>query len=129
MARLLEFPMPTMAVFNGTAIANGLFWGLCHDQRIMNDKVGFLCLSELKLGVAIPKPYIKVTAAKLNPSVCLKYFYAIDASPKEAVKDGVIDDTYSSGADLQTKISAFVKRYAPLSTSRAAIKMNKYQQF
>ena len=36
MARLLAFPMPTLAVFNGTAWAGGLIFGLCHDARIMN---------------------------------------------------------------------------------------------
>ena len=47
MARLLEFPMPTMCIFNGTAWAGGLIWGLCHDTRIMNANVGNVCLSEL----------------------------------------------------------------------------------
>ena len=36
MAHLLEFSMPTMCVFNGTAIAGGYIFGLCHDYRIMH---------------------------------------------------------------------------------------------
>ena len=37
MARLLQFSMPTMCVFNGTAMAGGYIWGLCHDFAIMNE--------------------------------------------------------------------------------------------
>ena len=36
LARLLEFPMPTVCIFNGDAYAGGLIWGLCHDFRIGN---------------------------------------------------------------------------------------------
>ena len=35
-ARLLSFSMPTMCVFNGTAIAGGYIFGVSHDFRIMN---------------------------------------------------------------------------------------------
>merc|ERR1711957_1088012 len=77
MARLLEFPIPTLCVFNGTSWAGGLIWGLCHDYRIMNEKSGSLCLSELKLGLALPLPYMLVSRAKLSPVVCTKYSYAI----------------------------------------------------
>ena len=67
MARLLEFAMPTMCVFNGSAIAGGYIFGLCHDYRIMHETVGSgICLSELKLGLALPYPYMKVCAAKLD---------------------------------------------------------------
>lgn len=91
MARLLEFPMPTLAIFNGTAWAGGLIWGLCHDSRIMNANAGTLCLSELNLGLALELPYTKVCAAKLRPSIALKYQYAIIVKQTEGLKDGVID--------------------------------------
>lgn len=76
MARLLEFPMPTMCIFNGTAFAGGLIWGLCHDNRIMNAKVGSLCLSEMKLGLPLPPPYMLVSRAKMSPVACTKYSFA-----------------------------------------------------
>jgi len=129
MARVLEFSMPTLAIFNGNAIAGGLIWGLCHDSRIMNEKVGFMCLSELKLGIALPPPYMLVCRAKMTPVVCSKYSYAINADQKEGLKDGVIDDTYSSIEDLQKKIGAFTKRFAAMGAVRGAIKTNKQNQF
>mmetsp|Transcript_15761 Transcript_15761/g.18756 ORF Transcript_15761/g.18756 Transcript_15761/m.18756 type:complete len:190 (+) Transcript_15761:61-630(+) len=108
MARVLEFPMPTLAIFNGNAIAGGLIWGLCHDMRIMNEKVGGLCLSELKLGLPLPLPYLLACRAKMSPTVCTKWSYAVTCDQREAIKDGVIDDTYVNYEDLQTKIGAFV---------------------
>ena len=77
MARLLSFSMPTMCVLNGTAIAGGYIFGLCHDFRIMNETVGEICLSELKITLGLPAAYMKVTSAKLTPRVCNKIVYAI----------------------------------------------------
>ena len=69
MARLLEFPMPSMCCFNGTAIAGGYFLGLCHDFRTMHETVGLgVCLTEIKLGLALPYAYGKVLAAKVAPN-------------------------------------------------------------
>ena len=59
MARVLSFSMPTMCVFNGTAIAGGYLFGLCHDFRIMKDSAD-ICLSELKLTLALPPAYMKL---------------------------------------------------------------------
>lgn len=36
MDRLICFPLPTLCVFNGNAMAAGYFIGVCHDMRIMN---------------------------------------------------------------------------------------------
>lgn len=76
MARLLEFPMPTLCVFNGTAWAGGLIWGLCHDYRIMNENIGSLSLSELNVGLPMMHPFAKVTQAKISPSVLTRWTYA-----------------------------------------------------
>ena len=77
MARLLEFPMPTMCVFNGNAIAGGYLLGLCHDFRIMHSAIGSICLSELKIGLSLAPAYMKVCSAKLSSQVCSKVVYAI----------------------------------------------------
>ena len=77
LARLLEFPMPTMCVFNGNAIAGGYILGLVHDFRIMHESNGIICLSELKLGMSLPPAYMKVCAAKMSARVCNKLVYGI----------------------------------------------------
>ena len=55
MARLLTFPMATMAVVNGHTYAGGLFLALGHDFRTMRSDYGFMCLSEINLDFPIPE--------------------------------------------------------------------------
>jgi len=129
MARLLQFSMPSICVFNGNAIAGGFILGLCHDSRIMHESTGAICLSELKLGLPLPLPYMLVCRSKLSPVVMTKVAYAVDVKQKEALSDGLIDDTYATKEQLQTKLAAFVKRFAPMGVHRDAIKTNKTNQF
>ena len=100
MARLISFSMPTMCVFNGNAIAGGYILGLCHDFRIMHETNGFICLSEAKLGLALPYPYLKVCAAKLDAMACNKLAFAIDVKQQEALQDKLIDSTYAGPEQL-----------------------------
>ena len=124
-ARLLSFPMPTIAVFNGNAIAGGYLLGMCHDYRLMNAKVGTICLSELKFGMALIEPYMHITMAKLAPMVATKIVMGITYRQEEALKDALIDDTYSDAEQLQHKLAAFVRRYAGLGAKRMALQVNK----
>ena len=101
MARLVTFPMPTMCVLNGTAIAGGYWLSLCHDFRVMNANVGTICLSELKIGLTIPFPYTRMLAAKLDPKIVSKMSYSIDYMPEEALKDRLIDSIYTNVADCE----------------------------
>jgi len=112
LARLMEFPLPTMCVFNGTAMAGGCILGLAHDFRVMHESTGVICLSELKLGLALPPPYMGIVAAKLSPIVTNKITFGITVSQQEALKDQIIDETYGSVEQLQGQLATFAKRYA-----------------
>jgi len=46
--------MVTVALINGHAYASGLFFALCHDYRLMKEDYGFLCVSEINLGMTLP---------------------------------------------------------------------------
>lgn len=102
MARLLGFPMPTVCVFNGSAIAGGYFLGLCHDYRIMHETKGNICLSELKLGLALPYPFTKVLQAKIDPGVLTRLAFGITVMTEEALKDRLIDSTYTTTESLES---------------------------
>ena len=91
----------------------------------MHESVGVICLSEIKIGMAFPPPYNLVTRSKLRQMVCTKVLYGITLKQKEALKDGLIDDTYKNRSDLESKLAAFAKRYANFGEQRVAIKMNK----
>ena len=66
-----------------------------------------------------------VCKAKLAPNVCLRLVKGIVVPPSEALKDGMIDATYSSVENLEKQITAYCKRYSPLGASRLAMRMNK----
>lgn len=54
LGRLLAFPVPTIALVNGYAVAGGCMFAFAHDYRIMRNDFGYLELSESKLGMPLP---------------------------------------------------------------------------
>ena len=54
LARLLAFPIATVAALNGHAFAAGAMLALAHDFRIMRSDRGYLCFPEIDLGTGLP---------------------------------------------------------------------------
>ena len=77
MDRLMNFELPTLCVFNGNAMAGGLFLGSCHDFRIMNASKGRLCLTELRFGGMLSGPLMAVLKARFSPMVVTKLHTAV----------------------------------------------------
>ena len=51
--RILTMNVPTLAVWNGSAIAGGVFMSLCHDRIIMRDDPKmYAYLNELHIGIS-----------------------------------------------------------------------------
>ena len=51
LARVLTFPMPTVAAVNGHAFGIGAMLALAHDLRVMRRDRGWFCLPEIDLGL------------------------------------------------------------------------------
>ena len=127
--RITRMALPTMCIFNGNAMAAGYFIGIAHDFRIMHATKGRICLNELRFGGPITPALFAVMATKLDVKVMTKLATAVFVSQSEALKDRMIDTTYTDVEDLTKQIQAFVKRYAALGAQRLAIRMNKTNQF
>ena len=64
-ARLMAFPVPTVAAMNGHAFAGGAMLALAHDLRVMRSDRGYFCLPEADLGLVLTPGMNAVVTAKL----------------------------------------------------------------
>lgn len=64
-ARLLGFPMATVAAINGHAFGAGAVLAVAHDVIVMREDRGYWCLPEADLGFPITPAMFAVIAAKV----------------------------------------------------------------
>lgn len=111
MARLITFPVPTIAAINGHAFGAGFMLALCHDLRHMREDRGFLCANEMELGLAIPAPELALFRHKLPLHV---FFESVQLARRwtgqTALEAGIVQAT-GSAEDL---VEGAVSRAAEL---------------
>ncbi|HEX3829461.1 MAG TPA: enoyl-CoA hydratase/isomerase family protein [Sporichthyaceae bacterium] len=69
LARLLAFPVPTVAAIQGHAFAGGLLLALAHDLRVMRSDRGFLSLPEVNFDAVFSEGMTDLLRARLAPQV------------------------------------------------------------
>jgi enoyl-CoA hydratase/carnithine racemase len=104
-ARVLQFPMITVAALNGHAFAGGAMFSLSHDFRVMRHDRGFWCLPEIDLGMPLrpgmnalitarlPKPTFHeaiVTGRRYGAEDALAAFIVQDIAPEVDVLGAAI---------------------------------------
>ena len=105
LARFLELGIPSMAVFNGHAIAGGAFLGMVHDRIIMNsDKKFIIQLNELTFGKAPPYSYIRILKETTSPRVGRTLLMGTKLSPSEAERLDLVQALYSNDSELEKEI-------------------------
>jgi enoyl-CoA hydratase/carnithine racemase len=67
-ARLLTFPVPTVAAVGGHVFAGGVMLALSHDVVLMRADRGFLCLPEVDLGVVFTEGMTELLTAVMTPA-------------------------------------------------------------
>eukprot|EP01128_Nolandella_sp_AFSM9_P002643 TRINITY_DN13020_c0_g1_i1.p1 TRINITY_DN13020_c0_g1~~TRINITY_DN13020_c0_g1_i1.p1 ORF type:complete len:262 (+),score=48.78 TRINITY_DN13020_c0_g1_i1:34-786(+) len=65
LARILVFPLPTIAAINGHAFGAGAMLSFAHDFRVMNNEAGWLCVPVSDIGLILPSPLISLVQAKV----------------------------------------------------------------
>jgi enoyl-CoA hydratase/carnithine racemase len=69
LARLLAFPVPSVAAINGHAFAGGAMFAMAHDFRVMRSDRGYFCLPEVDLGLPLADGMTAVLQSKLQAAV------------------------------------------------------------
>ncbi|CDW74369.1 enoyl-hydratase isomerase [Stylonychia lemnae] len=110
LSRLLQFPMPTICVINGHAIAGGLIFGLCFDHKIMKDQNAIAVLGELNLGLGFMPGYAAVIKHKLDSQTLRYMFYAKKYTAQMCKNSNVVDSLYKNDEDLGKQIRDYADK-------------------
>lgn len=126
-ARILSFPLPTIAAVNGHAFGAGAMVAIAHDFRVMRDDRGYFCFPEIDIRIPFTPGMAALIQAKLTPQTSVT---AMTTGHRyggtEALAAGIADDT-ASESEL---VDAAVARLQPIlgkdSGTLGAIKSTMY---
>jgi enoyl-CoA hydratase len=90
--RLLDFPMPVVAVAPGHVIAMGAFLMMASDYRLGVSGPFRITCNEVKLGLTMPRAAIELCRPRLTPAPFYRAMTLSEVfSPQEAVAAGFLD--------------------------------------
>jgi enoyl-CoA hydratase/carnithine racemase len=93
LARVLAFPVPTVAAIPGHAFAGGAMFALAHDFRVMRADRGFFCLPEVDINIPFTPGMAALIQGKLLPATAHE---AMTTGRRyggtDALAKGVVDD-------------------------------------
>lgn len=92
-ARILAFPMPTVAAVQGHAYGAGVLLALAHDLRVMRTDRGYLCTPEVHFGGVFTPGNTALLQARMTPQAAHRMVVLglrFDAS--DALAAGIIDE-------------------------------------
>jgi enoyl-CoA hydratase/carnithine racemase len=93
LARVLRFPLPTVAGVQGHAFAAGLMFALAHDVRVMREDRGFLCLPEVAFSAVFSTGMTELLKARMAPQVAHRAMVLAHRFPAtEALTAGLVDE-------------------------------------
>ncbi|GAA6033515.1 hypothetical protein JCM8097_001434 [Rhodosporidiobolus ruineniae] len=93
LARLLAFPLATVAAINGHCFAGGLCLALCCDWRVCRSDRTWLSMNELQFGAPIPGGMALVLQSRLSPLVVRDVLLTAHRyTAPEALKVGIVDE-------------------------------------
>ncbi|RZL26479.1 enoyl-CoA hydratase-related protein [Rhodococcus globerulus] len=112
-ARMLTYPMPTVAAVNGHAFGAGAMLGVAHDYRVMRDDRGYYCFPEVDINIPFTEGMAALIQAKLSPaSAVVAMTTGRRYGGSDALAAGLVDATASVEA-LTTKAIDIVAPIGP----------------
>lgn len=120
-ARIMSFPLPTIAAMNGHAFAGGGMLSLAHDYRVMRSDRGYFCLPEVDILIPLVHGMTalikeRITGTVLRDAVLTgKRFGAEEAvaagfvdvaAPDESVLPGAMEIAVATGGKDRNTMAA-----------------------
>jgi enoyl-CoA hydratase/carnithine racemase len=92
-ARVLSFPLPTVAAINGHAFASGALLAFAHDFRIMRADRGFICMPEVDIKIPLSPGALALIQSRVPAAVFRDLVLTgVRMGGNEAKRMGVVDD-------------------------------------
>jgi len=129
MARLITFPVPTVAAVNGHGFGAGFMLALCHDVRVMRADRGFLCANKIQLGMAIPDEELALFRHKMSGSA---FFETVQLARRWTGPDAKAAGFVAATAPLEGLLDlamAEATRLAPLGANQELYSRSKERIF
>ncbi|GGL17484.1 enoyl-CoA hydratase/isomerase family protein [Nocardia jinanensis] len=126
-ARILTFPLPTIAAVNGHTFGAGAMLAIAHDYRVMRADRGYYCFPEVDIDILFTPGMAALIQAKLSPQTAVIAMTTGHrfAGP-EALAAGLVDATASEAEVLTTAVDRLAPIIGKNPATLAAIKTTMY---
>lgn len=126
-ARILTFPLPTIAAVNGHAFGAGAMLATAHDYRVMRADRGYYCFPEVDIDIPFTPGMAALIQAKLGPQTAVT---AMTTGHRfggpEALAGGLVDATATEAELLPTAVDRLTPIAGKNPATLAAIKTTMY---
>lgn len=127
LARILTFPLPTVAAVDGHAFGAGAMLAIAHDYRIMRADRGYYCFPEVDINIPFTPGMAALIQAKLPPQSAITAMTTGHRyGATDALDAGLIDGTSPEGEI----VAAALTKLAPIAgkdrATLAAIKSTMF---
>lgn len=105
-ARVLSFPVPTVAAVNGHAFASGALLAMAHDFRIMRADRGFICMPEVDIRIPLALGLLSLIKARVPAAVFRDLVLTgVRVGGNEAKRLGIVDEAMAKEEVLPKAIA------------------------
>jgi Delta3-Delta2-enoyl-CoA isomerase len=126
-ARILAFPMPTVAAVNGHAFGIAAILALAHDVRVMRADRGWISLPEIELGLPFQPFMTALLRARLDDSTLSEaVLTARRYTGPEAVAGGIVHEAVDDTALIDRAVAIASARAGKGREITATLKQDLY---
>ncbi|MBF6222878.1 enoyl-CoA hydratase/isomerase family protein [Nocardia abscessus] len=126
-ARILTFPLPTIAAVNGHTFGAGAMLATAHDYRVMREDRGYYCFPEVDINIPFTPGMAALIQAKLSSQAAVT---AMTTGHRfggpDALAAGLVDATASEDELLTTAVDRLTPIVGKNPATLAAIKTTMY---